>query len=520
MANLVNDYELKNPFSSPILFRARDITRMLPYWWKVHTIVKGLCAMRDAGEWFLPKFPDETTENYNFRASSAKLTNVYRDVLEGLAQKPFESEVTLIDPNNKGIPAELSDFVKNVDGSYTNLTSFASLAFFTGINDAISWIFVDFPEVPESLKGRAISQADAKAAKLAPYWTHVLAKNVLEVRTKVIGSACVINYIRIYEPSVDHTNDKIRVFERSDNDVVTWTLYSTNPSAAKVEDVVMEEKTGVLSINVIPMVPFITGRRDGNTWHFYPVMEDAADLQITLFQNETGLEYIKTLACYPMLTANGMKPGVEPDGKTPKKLAVGPMRVLYAPSDGNGNNGEWKYLEPTANSLEFLQKNIDKTKTDLRELGRQPLTALSTQLSTVTTSIAAGKGRSAVSAWALSLADALENALEISLAYMGNTTYEPHVNVYTGFDNVDGSGQDVAELGKARERRDISQETYWDELKRRKILSPEFNSVEEAKRLLDEVPSDGAPDSPIVGDATTTKGKPNAAPKAKPPVKQ
>jgi hypothetical protein len=481
---------------------------MLPYWWKVHALVKGKAAVIEAREDFLPKFPEETEANYDNRLANAKYTNVYRDVLEGLATKPFEAMVTLIKTDEKVIPTELEEFVSNVDGSYTNLTVFSALTFFNGINDAISWIFIDHPEIPENLKGRPISRAEAKQYKLSPYWTHVLAKNVLEVQTKVIGSQNVVNYIRIYEPSVDGLNDRVRVFERSDDNVVTWKLYRTVPTAQTIDDYAIIEKEGTLSIKVIPLVPFITGRRDGNSWYFFPPMADAADLQVTLYQNETGLEYIKTLACYPMLAANGLKPPMSEDGKTVKKVSVGPMQVLYAPMDGNGKNGEWKFIEPTANSMEFLQKNIDKTKQDLRELGRQPLTALSSQLTTVTTSIAAGKGRSAVSAWALTLKDSLENALKISLMYMGNVDYDPEVNVYTGFDNVDGTDADIQELGSARERGDISRETYWGELKRRKVLSPEFNSVEEAKRLLSEVPSDGI-DSPVVGDETN-KGKSDA----------
>lgn len=504
--SIPNDYEseLKNPYNHALLTRQRDIGMMIPYWWKVHSIIKGLEAMKYGKECFLPKFPNETDDNYTNRLNMAKLTNVFRDVLEGLATKPFESEVTLLKSDNKPIPTTLEEFADNVDGSFNNLTVFSAQTFFDGIADGISWIFIDYPDVPADSK---MSIADAKKKKLAPYWTHVLAKNVLEVRRKVIGNEFVISYIRIYEPSVDHSDDKIRIFERDDNNNVTWELHKINATATSDTNAVFKESSGTLSIGVIPMVPFITGRRDGNTWRFFPPMEDAADLQITLYQNETGLEYIKTLACYPMLAANGLKPPVDADGKA-KKVAVGPMQVLYAPMDGQGNNGEWKFIEPTANSLEFLKKSIDSTKTDLRELGRQPLTALSSQLTTVTTSVAAGKGRSAVTAWALALKDALENSLKISLMYEGENEYEPEVNVYTGFDNVDGSSDDVVELGKARERGDISRETYWDELRRRKILSPEFNSDEEARRLLAEVPSDGL-DSPVVGGETQPKDKTN-----------
>ena len=498
------NYEPKH--THPLMNRATDIAHMVRYWNKVRTLLLGLQAMRDAGEEYLPKFPEETDANYGIRLNLTKLTNVYRDVVEGLATKPFEAEVTILKSDNQQIPTELSDLVENIDGSYTNLTVFSSLAFFNGINDGISWIFVDFPEIPEPLRGRPISKAEAKQYKLTPYWSHVLAINVLEVRTKVIGSECVINYIRILEPSVDGDEDKVRIFERDDNNVVTWKLYYANPSGKNVEDKMVLREEGTLSINVIPLVPFITGRRMGNTWRFLPPMQDAADLQITLYQNESSLEYIKMLAAFPMLAANGMKPQMEADGKKPKKITTGPMQVLYGVPDGSGGHGEWKFIEPQANSMEFLQKNIAQTKQDLRELGRQPLTALSSQLTTVTTSIAAGKGRSAVTAWALNLKDTLENALMISMMFIG-IKYEPEVYVFTGFDNVDGTSDDVIELGKARERGDISLKTYWSELQRRKILSPEFKPDEEVKELLNEIPSDRLPpDSPNADGQTVTTG--------------
>lgn len=466
---------------NPLLVRARDIECMVPYWEKVDAIVEGQDAIKAGGTCFLPAFPDEKNDDYNFRLSLSKFTNIYRDVLEGLSTKPFEEEITLI--GGEEVPESVREFVEDVDGFGSNISTFSTLTFFNGINSAIDWIFVDYPIVDNT---RTMTVAEANQQNIKPFWSHVLAKNIYEVRTSTIGSKRVISYIRIYEPS-DKVNH-VRVFERVGK-LVTWTLYKEVPEAKKVEDQVVKIDEGVLTISVIPLVPFVTGRRDGNTFKFFPAMKDAADLQISLYQNESALEYIKTMACYPMLAANGMKPVMSADGKTPLKVAIGPMRVLYGVPDGSGNHGEWRFIEPNANSMEFLQKNIDKTKQDLRELGRQPLTALSTQLTTVTTSIAAGKARSAVSAWALGLKDALENALLITMLWMKDS-YEPEVNVYTGFDNIADNNIDLEELGKSRERGDLSLETYWFELKRRKVLSPEFNSEDEYRRLLDEIPTE------------------------------
>ena len=308
-----------------------------------------------------------------------------------------------------------------------------------------------------------------------------------------------ISYFRMFEPSDGETPDAVRVFKLINNTVI-WELHQKNEKAKTIDEQFVMVESGEISIGVIPFVPFATGRRDGNSMKFYPPMQDAADLQITLYRNESALEFIKTMACYPMLAANGMKPEKNADG-TPKKLAVGPMRVLYGLPDGQGNHGEWKFVEPNANSMEFMQKNIDKTKQDLRELGRQPLTALSTQLTTVTTSIAAGKARSAVSAWAFALKDSLENALEITMMFMGVKNLDLQVNVYTGFDNVSGNSEDLEELGKARERGDISLETYLFELQRRKVLAPEFKISEEIVKLLSEIPSDETEESPIIQDS-------------------
>ncbi len=468
--------------------RTPDIESMVPYWNEISAILDGKTAIQQAGTEFLPKFPDETETDYQFRLKSAKFTNVYRDVVEGLASKPFQDEVTLIQgEGTKAIPQFARDFIENVDGFGNNLTSFAALTFFNGINFAIDWIFVDYPSVntPDTLTVK-----DAKKLNLRPYWRHVLGKNVCEVRTAMRGAEEIITYFRYIEPAFGTDPLHVREFELVDN-VVKWRLYRKEVQENSSEPEYVVVKEGQLSVNFIPMVPFVTGRRDGGSFKFYPPMQDTADLQITLYQNESALEYIKTLACYPMLATDGIKP--KTDGKgNPEKIGVGPGRVLYGVAMSNGAGGTWKYVEPNANSLEFLKKDIDKTKTDLRELGRQPLTAMSSQLTTVTTSIAAGKAKSAVTAWAYALKDALENALKMTCQWQ-HISYEPEVNVYTGFDNVTDNGSDLQELGNARQRNDISRETYWEELKRRKVLSPEFNADRERKRLLEDIPT-GGPD--------------------------
>lgn len=472
--------------ADPLLKRAPDSAAMLDYWDQVDCIVEGLKAVRNAGQVYLPKFVDEEQADYDFRLSMTKFTNVYRDTIEGLANKPFEEEITLIEDDKKGkAPEEIIAFCEDVDGSGNNLTMFGAQTFFNGINSAIDWIFVDYPTVDrEKIK----TQRDAKNAGIRPFWTHVLGRNVLEARVNMIEGNETLVYVRIFEPG---DPDHVRVFERV-NGVVTWKLYRkvTQPKQGSKSQFELIAG-GVVSIGVIPLVPFYTGRRDGRTFKFFPMMRDAADLQIELYQQESGLKYAKTLTAYAMLAANGISPPMEADGKTPKKLRAGPGRILYSKPDGNGNIGSWAFIEPSATSLKFLADDIKETILQLRELGRQPLTAQSGNLTTITTMVAASKARSAIAACALNLKNTLENALVLTAKWQNlSGEYDPEVNVYTEFDSFDDNGKDVEQLGKARDRGDLSRETYLSELKRRKVLSPEFDYEQEEERLLEEIPAD------------------------------
>ncbi len=477
--------------------RSTDSAFMFRYHEKVDAVLDGIEGMKMHFDEFLPKFRDEEAEDYKFRSSCAVMTNVYSDIAESLAGKPFEQPVQLVsdqtdateDTEDDGIPDEIEDFCYNVDGSGSNLTVFASQVFFNGINHAIDWIMVDYSKVEAD---RPLTIAEARAQGLRPYWTHILARNVLDVRSKMIGSDEVLTYIKIFEPG---DPDHVRIFERTDLGV-TWQLWqkAVNDTTKQKEYFLLD--SGEISIGEIPLVPFVTGRREGRQWRFVPPMRAAVELQIQMFRQETGLEHASQLTAYPMLAANGIKPPNGRDGKPQTKIAVGPNRVLWSPPrDDGGPAGNWAYVEPGSESLKFLEARIEATERRLRELGRQPLTASSSNITVITAAVAAGKAKSAVKAWALMLSNALENALLLTSKWMG-IDYDPTVHVFAEFDDW-MEGEDLGALDSARTRGDISHETYCEELKRRGILSSNFTMERERIRLLADTPGTGEDVEPL-----------------------
>jgi len=479
--------------------RNADSAYMLPYWDLTDDLICGYEAVKARGDKYLPRFGDEPTGDYNARLEQTEMTNVYSDVVEILAGKPFEEAVTLEQKKDETtgkeipLPSDIDAFVKDVDGAGNNLTAFTATTFFNGINSAIDWIYVDYPKVDTTI---VRSQQDLKDSGIRPFWSHVLGRNVLEATPQIINGKETLVRMRILEPGYPN---HIRLFERMPDGRVDMGLFEERIEGDGKEKTFILVDHAVITIGEIPLVPFITGRRDGRTYRFYPAMRAAADVQIQLYQQESALKFAKVMTAYPMLAANGITPTKGPDGK-PQKLAVGPNRVLYSVPDGQGNAGSWGYVSPDAAGLKFLKDDVKETMDQLRELGRQPLTAQSGNLTVITTAYAAGKTRSAVGAWTMRLRETLQNAMRLTCLWMNlkPSEFEPKICIFDDFDDFStDQTADQSALQFARTNGDLSHENYIAELKRRNTIRPDLDDEENKRQLLDEVPDDDTdPDAP------------------------
>ncbi|MDG9793058.1 DUF4055 domain-containing protein [Brucella anthropi] len=476
------------------LATSADYKAMLGYWTKVAAIRGGVDAMRKAGKSYLPQFPNESDPNYDYRLANSKFTDIYSDIVENLASKPFSKEVTLA---NDTVPEAIKVVTEDVDGGGNHLHVFADTVFFNGIHNAIDWILVDYPTVPQGA-----TLADEKRMGARPYWVNIPATDMLWVESKVINGKEQFTYAKIYEPVTQRDSagteqriDRVRILLRDELEggqygparYEIWEKATTNNAGWSL---IAE---GPISIGVIALVPFFTGRRDGSTWRIRPPMRNVAELQVEHYQQETNLKSAKELTAFPMLAGNGVTPPVDENGK-PIMAPIGPSVVLYAPPTPDGTkSGQWQFIEPSASSLKFLSEEVDKTETQMRELGRQPLTAGTSGITQVAAAFASQKSASAVQAWAFMLKDCLERAYVFTSMWL-NVKLEPTVYVNTDFAIELGEDKAPDTLLTMNERGKLSTQTLWQEMKRRSILSPEFDADEEEKRIMDELPGDDTED--------------------------
>lgn len=464
---------------------------MTPFWSMVDVCLSGADAVIAAGEAWLPKPPAETDDDYEYRRKNAKFTNVYADIVGGLAAKPFSEPVKLVE---QGSTPELQKLAEDIDGRGNSLHVVAGEVFYAGLNYEVDWILVDYTRARTPESGRPLTQAEEKAQRLRPYWVRIPAACMIDARPALIGGEIAYVHARFHENTVlrdgyaEVAKKRIREFDRAEQadgtyGPATWKLWEQRKNA-KNEDEWVEIDGGSVSIGVIALTPFITGRKTGKGRRI-PPLKDALFLQREHYQQETCLKYAREMTAFPMLAGNGVQPAIEKGKVVP--VPVGPKSVLYAPPNGDSaSHGEWKFIEPSAESLKFLAEEVRRTEQQLRELGRQPLTAQSGNLTVVTTAFAAQKGNSAVQAWALNLKDALEQAFRYTAMWLKDETSNPVVQVFTDFDISMGDDMAPAMLKDMRAQGDISGETYRTEAKRRGVLSAEFDEAKEQARITAE----------------------------------
>jgi hypothetical protein len=491
-----------------------DHTAMAGHWQMVSAILGGAPALRAAAATYLPKFPNEDQSTYELRVKHAPLTNIYADISRNLASKPFSKTVDISDDAPEQLAGRMDDrtkrrtggLVDDIDGQGNSLHVFAAEAFKAGIDKAISWILVDHTPAQPRADGRPLSKAEEAAQGLRPYWVHVPCERLLAVYSEFVGGVEIITHARIDEPTMvregyaEKLKNRVRVIDRAATEFgadgrptkfgpATWELFEERgdgPSAVK-EWVKIGE--GGYSIGVIPLVPFIPGKRHGTSYVVDPPLRDLAFMQIEEFQQESNLKSIKELTAFPMLAGNGIQPPTDVNGAS-VKVPVGPRGVLFAPPYGETSHGEWAFIEPSATSLTFLKEDLAAFRQEMRDLGMQPL--LAANLTVITTANVSQKASSAVQAWAILFKDTLDRCLALTSMWLGITDTTT-AKVHTDFAVDVNADADLPELLKARVAGEISRPTYWSEMQRRGKLGPEFDPEKEAE-LLDEESAGMDPD--------------------------
>ncbi len=324
-------------------------------------IREGAEAIRRHSARYLPKYENESSEEYSRRVKVAPWRPEFADTLRFLASKPFGADVIVADDT----PERLAILADDIDGSGNNLTRFARHAFTEAIANGVHGILVDW-----SVKGDAhrMSVAEERAIGARPRWIHIPVASIVALRTSVVNGREVVTHLRyrfsVVEPDGfgEKKLDQIRLVEPDH-----WELWQRNDSTGTWS--IVEEGpivVGGKTIDEVPLALLFTGERLGQL-QTRPPLRDLAEVQIELFRALSRQDEILTYTGSPMLAAVGMARPT--DGAA---IEIGPKTILFAPAVGEGTTAKWEFISPDPDALGEIRQHIASIVEDMHRLGLQP----------------------------------------------------------------------------------------------------------------------------------------------------
>jgi hypothetical protein len=430
------------------------VDAMAPGWSKIDTLCGGTEPMRAAREKYLPKFPREDSESYDYRIKTSTLFNGLGRTVENMAAKPFAEPVTC-----KDIAPEQEQWLQDVDQCGNNLNVFAHNVFTAGLKYGLTHILVECPPTTDK-DGKLLypTKADEMKAGIRPYLVHITPKQVLGWKSAKTGAGAeVLTMLRLMECVEEDDGafgvtkiDQVRVIEPG-----RWSTYRQND---KKEWILHAE--GKMSLQYVPLVTFYTKRTGFMT--AVPPLTDLADLNIAHWQSSSDQTNVLHVARVPLLAVIGVNEG--------DTIVIGTKTATELPP-----GGDMKYVEHSGAAIEAGRLSIQDLENQMRAMGAELLAE--TQVATTATqnAIEDSEQKCQLSMMVEGLEDTLDQALMIMHDWM-KLTYVGSIDIFDDFSSdaiLQTAGPFVTALVQLVNARMLSKEAAFDEMRRYGIVSPD-----------------------------------------------
>jgi len=335
----------------------------------------------------------------------------------------------------------------------------------------MSYVYVDYPRTAEDM-----TLADEMNAGFRPYCVHIKAEQLINAVSGMVNGRKALIRAHILEtvsiPDGQWGTKKInqiRVLYPG-----AWQLWRSKSEKSGGGWFIFDE--GLTSLDYIPLVP-IYGKKIGFFGGVSP-LQNLANLNRAHWQSLSDQMNITHVARVPILFGPGFNEG--------DSLAVGAKSAILGP-----NESELMYVEHTG-------KAIEAGMNELRDLEDRMMLESLEMLNTNSSYTAKEKSldisdiNCSLQDLAIKLQRMIERVNNIMCDWDGiERSGKVVVNTDFGLQLRDGSESNI--LLKMRQNKSISINTFHKEMKRRGILSPDFDSENDIKLLEQEKIKDNLP---------------------------
>jgi hypothetical protein len=430
------------------------VLAMAEGWAKIDALCGGTDAMRLAREKYLPKFPREDQDSYDYRVKTSTLFNGLGRTVENMAAKPFAEPVTFTD-----IDPAPALWLDNIDLCGNNLSVFAHNLLTAGLKYGLTHILVEYPPaMNEEGKPLYVTKADEAAAGVRPYLVHIMPQQILGwLSTKTASRAEILSMLRFME-CVEEPDGEFGSKSVAQVRVLTPGAWATYRKGEKDEWPLFDH--GTMSLNFIPLVTYYTRRTGFMT--ATPPFKDLADLNVKHWNSQSDQDSILHTARVPILAISGIS--------DEDKIVIGAKSALMLPIGADA-----KYVEHSGAAIEAGRLSLQDLENQMRAMGAELLAE--TQVSTTATqnNIEDSEAKCQLSMMVEGLEDALDQAVDIMHKSV-KLEYKGDIDLFDDFSSsavMQAAGPFIIALVQLVNAGLLSKEDAFSELQRYGILNPD-----------------------------------------------
>jgi hypothetical protein len=430
------------------------VLAMAEGWAKIDALCGGTDAMRLAREKYLPKFPREDQDSYDYRVKTSTLFNGLGRTVENMAAKPFAEPVTFTD-----IDPAPALWLENIDLCGNNLSVFAHNLLTAGLKYGLTHILVENPSTTDK-EGKLLyaTKAAENAAGVRPYLVHIAPQQILGwLSAKSASGAEILTMLRFME-CVEEPDGEFGSKSIAQVRVLTAGAWATYRKGDKDEWPLHD--SGLMSLDFIPLVTYYTRRTGFMT--ATPPFKDLADLNVKHWQSSSDQDSILHTARVPILAISGVN--------DEDKITIGAKSALMLPL-----NATAAYVEHTGAAIEAGRLSLQDLENQMRAMGAELLAE--TQVSTTATqnNIEDSEAKCQLSMMVEGLEDALDQAVDIMHKWV-KLEYKGDINLYDDFSSsavMQAAGPFIIALVQLVNTGLLSKEDAFEEMQRYGIINPD-----------------------------------------------
>ncbi len=433
---------------------------MAQEWPLLQALSGGTSAMRSAREMFLPKQPREEVADYEYRVKVSTLFPIFNRTVSVMAGKPFAKPVTLTDST-----PQIDEYLNDVDMQGRDLHSFSASLFDAAIRYGLAGVMVDYTRVPSSVQ----TLAEERSIGARPYFVHIRHDQILGWKIQEIQGAAKLTQLRIAESAeVDDgeygvaIKKRVRVHYRG-----RWELYQ---EPDKGGEYTLIDQGVTANVQDIPFVPFY-GRRLGLMMGQSPLL-DLAHLNVKHWQEQSDQDDSTRFARKRLLVFSGVS---DSDMTTVTASSSSALRFDNVGSTVQVVQGSAESVTVGRSEIAALEAQCIQTGAELMVSQAGSRTATEDQ-----------NDAEANKSELLRIVESFEDALNQCFVYMAEwigSQQVPTVQLFKDFTALtlaEASAQLLLQVNQAGK---LSDESLFEQLQRRGILSPDVKWADEKERI-------------------------------------